>query len=79
MQELGGELDQETGSMHYVNQRLSVILNTEPKPTFLGAIILDAVMNYNGHRNSQVMPYGFNEVFESKVSRPIILNGQFLN
>lgn len=38
---------------------LSVILNTEPKPSFLGAIILDSVMNYNSSEDSQVLPDGF--------------------
>ena len=57
-----GELDQGAGSMYYVNHKLSAVLNTEPKPSFLGAIILDAVMNYNTSENSQVLPNGFDKV-----------------
>jgi len=56
-----GELNQ-TGSMYYVDERLSSILNMEPRPHFIGAIILDAVMNYNMSKNSQVLPDGFNKV-----------------
>ena len=61
-----GELDQGAGSMFYVNQKLSAVLNTEPKPSFLGAIILDAVMNYNTSENSQVLPNGFDKVIGTK-------------
>lgn len=57
-----GELDQMTGSTFYVNHKLSPVLNTKPKPKFLGAIILDAVMNYNRSKNSQVLPSGFDKV-----------------
>ncbi len=51
-----------TGSTFYVNHKLSPVLNTKPKPKFLGAIILDAVMNYNRSKNSQVLPSGFDKV-----------------
>ena len=51
-----------TGSTFYVNHSLSPILNAKPKPKFIGAIILDAVMNYNRSKNSQVLPSGFDKV-----------------
>lgn len=56
------DLEQGTGSMYYVKQKLSPILNTEPKPKFLGAIILDSIMNYNSNQNSQNLPTGFDKV-----------------
>jgi len=56
------DLEQGTGSLFYVNEKLSPILNAEPKPKFLGAIILDAVMNYNCSDNSQNLPDGFEKV-----------------
>ena len=60
--ELVGELDQMTGSTFYVSHRLSPVLNTKPKQKLLGDIILDAVMNYNRSKNSQVLPSGFDKV-----------------
>jgi hypothetical protein len=62
VQELEGELDQETGGFFYVKEKLSPILNAEPKPNFLGAVILDSVMNFNRSKNSQKFPEGFNTV-----------------
>ena len=56
------DLQQGTGSLYYVNEKLSVILNTEPKPKFTGAIILDSIMNYNHSQNSQYLPHNFETV-----------------
>ena len=82
-----GELDQMTGSTFYVNHKLSPILNAKPKPKFLGAIILDAVMNYNTSENSQVLPNGFDKVIgtmpemfsKSVVNSLVVCNKEYIS
>lgn len=50
------------GSKFFVDEKLSEILNAPSRPTFLGAIILDSVMNFNGTAGSQILPSGFDKV-----------------
>ncbi len=50
------------GSKFFVDEKLATILNEQPKPMFLGAIILDSVMNYNVTEGSQILPNGFDKV-----------------
>ncbi len=50
------------GSSFFVKEKLATILDSQPKPSFLGAIILDSVMNYNSSEGSQVLPNGFEKV-----------------
>jgi len=57
-----GELDHGSGSTFYVREKLATLLKIEPRPMFTGAIILDAVMNFNGTEKSQVLPTGYEVV-----------------
>ena len=58
-----GELDHGSGSTFFVQERLSALLKAEPRPEFMGAIIMDSVMNFNGSENSQVLPIGYKLVY----------------
>lgn len=53
------------GSKFFVQEKLVPMLEAQPKPEFLGAIILDSIMNYNNTDNSQVLPNGFDTVWIS--------------
>lgn len=57
------------GSSFFVKEKLATILDSQPKPSFLGAIILDSVMNYNSSEGSQVLPNGFEKVKKKIGSR----------
>jgi hypothetical protein len=57
------------GSSFFVKEKLATILDSQPKPSFLGAIILDSVMNYNSSEGSQVLPNGFEKVNKKIGSR----------
>lgn len=59
---LQGGFGQPGGSRFFVAEKLAPILTEEPKPEFLGAIILDSVMNYNDTDGSQILPNGFEQV-----------------
>lgn len=61
--EHAGSSKYSSGSQFFVHEKLTPILNAEPKPSFLGAIILDSVMNYNGSDGSQLLPDGFQTSF----------------
>jgi hypothetical protein len=55
-------MGQTGGSSFFVKEKLATILDSQPKPGFLGAIVLDSVMNYNSSDGSQVLPNGFDKV-----------------
>lgn len=62
------------GSSFFVKEKLATILDSQPKPSFLGAIILDSVMNYNSSEGSQVLPNGFEKVKTNWVSYALTVN-----
>lgn len=59
------------GSRFYVAEKLAPILAEEPKPEFLGAIVLDSIMNYNDTDNSQILPIGFDQVRRVKINNGV--------
>lgn len=62
LQEFSDGLGQTGGSDFFVKEKLATILDEQPKPGFLGAIVVDSVMNYNSSTGSQVLPSGFDKV-----------------
>lgn len=74
-----GELDHGSGSTFYVREKLATLLKIEPRPMFTGAIILDAVMNFNGTEKSQILPTGYEVVINRlQLTYSFIENNHFL-
>ncbi|KZS20474.1 Uncharacterized protein APZ42_012860 [Daphnia magna] len=67
--EFSDGLGQTGGSDFFVKEKLATILDEQPKPGFLGAIVLDSVMNYNSSTGSQVLPSGFDKSFPEAFSQ----------